>query len=473
VVTKKAIPKYQKRLSSVIAWFSLSTSGFVGLPILAQADSLEELKQQLEAQVKVMQELKQKIEHLEKEQVALKAQSIREVKPPKVQSPVGGERVTLEQVVTPGTFDKSIKLPGSDTSVGWGGYVKLDVIYNDYGATMQVADDTLVPSLIPLKGTAEDKKHDLNIHAKESRLWFKTVTPTNYWGEFRSLVEMDFLVSSQGDERFSNSYAPRLRQAYANPGNWLFGQTWSTFMSLDSKMETLDFTGSVAEINVRQAQLRYTQPWTTGSVQLAVENPETTLSSAEGGRVVPGNDQWPDMVGRVNWQGEKYSTVVAALVRNLRAKGTYGTITTDDNKWGMAISASGSVNTVGKDNFKWQLNYGTIGRYMTANHSNDGSLSVAGEVDTVDLLGIQAAYQHWWNPTIRSSWLLGYARANNDTQVVGGQVNKMLWSSHLNLLWSPTPVSMVGIEYLYAYRELENGMEGVLNRIQMSGRYDF
>jgi hypothetical protein len=329
-----------------------------------------------------------------------------------------------------------------------------------------------VPPLIPLKGTAADRKGDLNIHAKESRVWFKTMTPSEF-GSLGTFVEMDFLNSDQGNERFSNSYSPRLRHAYANVGNWLFGQTWSTFMNLDSKAETLDFTGSVSEIFMRQPQLRYTQPWEGGNVQIALENPETTLTDVKGQRVQPGVDRWPDIVGRVNFQGEIFSTAVAVLARHLRTHGTYNAVFADEEQWGLAMTASGNIKTVGQDNFKWQLNYGDIGRYMVANSVNDGRLGLTGEMDTINLAGIHLAYQHWWSPTLRSHWMAGYAKTDEDFQRLDSVATQRLWSSHLNLIWSPTPFSKFGIEYLHAYREVENGQEGAINRVQMSGRYDW
>jgi len=411
---------------------------------ILSTQTLADLRQQLEQQMQMMQQLKQKIEQLEKQQQQLQTQQ--------------------EKVVTSGRFTNSLKLPDSNTSFGWGGYVKLDLIYTDYGSAMQIGDDTLVPALIPLKGTAEDRHHDLNIHAKESRIWFKTLAPT-LWGDLGTHVEIDFSTSDQGNERFSNSYAPRLREVTGRLGNWLLGQTWSTFMILDSKTQTNDFTGAVSETFMRQAQLRYT----TGNFQIAVENPETTLNTFAGEKLATGDDRWPDLVGRVNFQGQKCSAAVAALVRNLRSN----SLIADDNQWGWGMSVGGRMKTVGKDYVTWQANYGAIGRYITTNYISDGSLSGTGQVEPINLWGIQSSYQHWWTSSLRSTLLFGYVKADNPIEVVGNQVNKRLWSSHLNLLWSPISASSLGIEYLHAYRELASGEAGAINRIQLSGMYNF
>ena len=433
-----------KRVFQVLALVSMSS--------LAYSETLGQLKQQLEQQMKMIQQLQRKIEQIEK---------MEKQTPPQEQ-----------KVVTPGKFDHSIKLPGSNTSVSWGGYVKFDLIYTDYGSSQQIGDDTLVPTLIPIKGTAEDRKHDLNLHAKESRIWFKTLTPTQ-WGDFGTHMEIDFSTSDQGNERFSNSYSPRLRDASARLGNWLWGQTWSTFMMLDSKTETNDFTGAVSEVFMRQAQIRYTHPFTGGNLQLALENPETTLSTVEGEKVATGDDKWPDFIGRVNFRDKHYAAILAVMARNFRAQGTFGKIVANDDIWGGGLSIGGWFNPIGKDNFTWQLNYGALGRYLTTNYISDGSLNAQGEVRPIQALGVQSSYQHWWTPSWRSTFLFGYTQADNDLDRTGNRVNKKLWSSHINLMWSPTLFTRVGIEYLHAYRELENGEEGAIHRIQFSGMYTF
>ena len=50
----------------------------------------------------------------------------------------------------------------------------------------------------------------------------------------KTFVEIDFYgAEDEANEFVSNSYAPRLRHAYGSWGNWLAGQTWSTFMDLN------------------------------------------------------------------------------------------------------------------------------------------------------------------------------------------------------------------------------------------------
>ncbi len=374
----------------------------------------------------------------------------------------------LQNAVTAGAIESTFKLPGCDTSLGLGGFVKVDAIYSDYGAAAPVGDDLFVPSLIPLEDTADDRRHDFSMHAKSSRLWFKSHTPTEF-GEVTTRIEMDFMISDQGNEQVSNSYALRVRHAYASLGNWLFGQTWTNFMILETIPDIFNFGLPVANPVIRQTQLRYSKPFPDGSFHVALENPEVILTDSQGARVVPADDRWPDISGRYIVKGKAHTTGATLLVRNLRVN----TEDQDEDTWVYAVTLGGKFILAGKDNLKWLAGYGAMGRYASFNLFNDGTLSDEGKVEGTDMLALYVAYQHWWNAQWRSSWALGYGSADTRPEVTGDGVNKTFWSSHLNLMWSPTPSTKLGVEYIHANREVENGQEGALNRIQFSGIFFF
>ncbi|CAN0602174.1 unnamed protein product, partial [Ectocarpus sp. 12 AP-2014] len=120
------------------------------------------------------------------------------------------------------------------TKFTYGGYVQLDAITSNYseGKPASLMDDLFVPSLIPVEPVSGsgDSYQSTNIHAKTSRFYFKTATDTDA-GKISSHIELDFLISGQGDERVSNSFASRIRHAflkwdYAPGKNLLAGQYW-------------------------------------------------------------------------------------------------------------------------------------------------------------------------------------------------------------------------------------------------------
>ena len=81
-----------------------------------------------------------------------------------------------------------------------------------------------------------------------------------------------------------------------------------------------------------------------------------------------------------------------------------------------------------------------------------------------------------WGSWILSGFIatlaLSTLRANNPAGTAG-IVNKSADSAHLNLIWSPTTQTNLGLEFIHATRQIENGQSGHLNRLQASAQYAF
>ncbi len=476
-----------------------------GVSLSAQAEDLNETLKALKKQMEMMQ---QQIERLEREQRQherqraeankkiddLKAEQTRQAQADKeiaeeqerqaqVRADMEKRAIVAENVVTAGDTKNSIKLPGTDTSLSWGGYTKLDAIYNSdatEGAS-KFQNELYIPSTVRVGNTQGEKK-EIHFHAKESRLWFKSFTPTD-WGALTAYIETDiFNLQSTDSERITNGNTPRLRHAFGSLGNFLAGQTWTTFMPVYALPETNDFGGPAGQIFGRQAQVRWKQPTDWGSWQVALENPESTLSipaANGGGRADPSDDRVPDIVLRADYKDTWGQASIAGLVRQFRADGTFGgsggapTIDVDDSEWGGAISVATKIKVFDRDVIKASAQYGHLGRYQSYNAFNGAEIKDEDEIDTVESLGAFVAYQHWWTPTIRSTWSLGYGEADNNKRRVGDNATESIWSSHLNLLWSPVPNTRFGVEWLHANRELESGQDGKLDRVQFSAKYGF
>ena len=185
------------------------------------------------------------------------------------------ESVAPANAVVGGDFPGSWKLPGSDTSISFSGYVKGDFIY-DLGRDV---GDSFVVSSIPVDNSmAANADGNVRLHARQSRFRFDSRTPTD-WGQLRTRIEGDF-SGTGGNERFSNSSTFRLRHAWGQLGPVLAGQTWTTFMDQDTYANTVDFAGPVGVEFARQAQIRYSTGLAEGlSLDLAVENPEFQVAS--------------------------------------------------------------------------------------------------------------------------------------------------------------------------------------------------
>ena len=264
---------------------------------------------------------------------------------------------------------------------------------------------------------------------------------------------------------------PRLRQAFISYDDWLIGQAWSTFQDVGALPDSLDFIGTTpGTVFERQPLIRYT----SGGLQLAIEQPETTVTTATGGRVLPGDDVMPDLVARYNLIGDWGSLSIAGIGRSLRfADADFGLAS--DTAFGFGASLSGKIKVGTADDFRFMATAGEgLGRYIGLNIVNDAAIDPeTGTLDPITTFSGFAAYRHIWFPTLRSTAAAAYFSADNPVALTGDRVTDESWNALANLIWSPVRPLDVGIEYVYAERSLENGLSGDFQKIQISTKYSF
>jgi hypothetical protein len=365
--------------------------------------------------------------------------------------------------VTLGTFD--------NTTVKLGGYVKLDALYTSYseGPYTSAADygrDFYVPSTTPVSRPGSGSQSYFDMHARQSRVHLATDSNVN-GKKLKSYIEIDFMVLSPDNERVSNSYAPRLRHAFIEYDNWLFGQTWSTFQNVASLPETVDFIGNTdAGIFVRQPQIRYThENW-----QFSIENPETTVTPNGGGdRITTNDNTLPDFVGRYNYKQGDLSLVGALLLRQL----TMDQGGVDDTEMSYGISITGKL-MVGKDDIRFGLNTGSgMGRYIGLNVSNGAVIDNNNNLEAIDSMGLFASFRHLWNDKWRSNFTYSRIDIDNDTTLTGGGATESTASMRANLLFNWAKNLTLGGELALANREIESGADGDMTRLQFMAMYKF
>ena len=282
-------------------------------------------------------------------------------------------------------------------------------------------------------------------------------------------LEFDFMTSNNGnDQRTTNGYSPVMRHAFIKYKNWTLGQTWSNFMDVASLPDTLDFVGNPdAAVFIRQAQVRYTQ----GNFAFAVENPESTVTPFGGGaRITTDDNATPDFTASYSLKTDWGFVKVAGLVRQIAIDdGTF-----DDEVTSYGLSVSTKVDFSNKDDLRVTFNTGKgLGRYVGLNTVNGAVLDANGNLETIDVTAFSVAYRHLWNDQWRSTFLYSTLMADNDTALTGVGATKTTQSYSANLLYQASKKLMVGIEYKFANREVESGLDGDMNRIQFSAKYDF
>ena len=372
-----------------------------------------------------------------------------------------------------GATKGSFKIPGSDTSVTLGGYVKFDAIWSDKSTGVDsVGDQQLNINLVPVGPTAgQHKKDQVTLHARQTRLTLGTSTPTSY-GDLRTYIEGDFF-GADGNESVSNSSGFRIRHAYGSLGNLSAGQYWTNLFNEQAYPETLDFGGTVGEIFIRQAQIRWTQKFTGGDWSVSAENPESVVAVA--GAAAPfraDSDHAPDLTGRIRLAGERATYSAGLLARNISIDSAAAPAATSQ-KWGGAVVLTGIVRTTGRDDLRFDLNVGNaIGRYQVPGFFPDGYVDATGEVHLARQESAFVAYRHFWAPTLRSNFIAGAANSNPPLGT-SSSINKSDRSQHLNLIWSPLPPVNLGAELIHAERTVVGGDQGSLKRIQFSAQYTF
>lgn len=363
--------------------------------------------------------------------------------------------------------------PGSDTRITVGGYAKLDALWSDTSAGVDsVGDQLFNPGLIPVGPSAGQHKNDqVTLHARQSRLWLGTSTPTSR-GELRTYLEGDFF-GADGNESSSNSHGFRLRHAYGSLGKLLAGQTWTNLLDERVYPETLDFGGPAGQIFVRQAQVRWTEPFAAGDWSISAENPESVLA-------VPGTaapfrsdvDHAPDLTTRVRIRAGRATYSFGVVAREIGVDSPAAPAASGA-EWGGAVVLGGLVPIGAQDDLRLDFNFGNaIGRYQELGFFPDGYVAADGTLRLARQASGFAAYRHFWAPGLRSTLELSAAGSNPPHGTANG-VNLSDRSQHLNLIWSPVAAVNLGVELIHGRRTVVGGDTGTLNRLQFSAQYLF
>ena len=360
----------------------------------------------------------------------------------------------------------SFQIPGSSTTLDVGGYVKLDIIWNDEtSGDNNQANIEYTPSAIPLKNNVAGEDGQFIFNGRESRIWVKTSTPGE-GGDIKTHMEFDF-DTAESSQIVSNSRGARIRHAYGTYRNVLFGRTWTTFMYLPGLPETNDFGGPTGDIFVRQAQVRFSFPMAGGSFDLAFENPETFAATA-GVSAATDDDEAPDIIARYNTKNWS----VAGLFRSLNISNPPGI---DDSTTAAAVQFGWNYPFGGGITFKGMLSAGDgIGRYMSLAAHPDAVVT-GSTIDALESVGGFASLQFKTGGpgNGRINVVLGLTEADDPVGIAGTAAIEKTSSLHVNYMWNPEKSIRHGIELIRATADQYDGTERELTRVQWSTMFVF
>lgn len=354
------------------------------------------------------------------------------------------------------------QLPGTQTILKIGGYFKTDFIHDLKPAGNT---DAFVPSSFPVPQIVSINNATVSIRPTRLSLDFRI--PSTKIGEVRFYVEADLFGT--------NATTPRLRHAYAQAGNFLVGQTFTNFMDPDGFPDTLDFQGPNGMVNLRNPQLRYGFALTPSTTfYVSVEKPSSDVLFTTPQFTDQPASPSPDGALRLRQEFERGHFQFSAIFRSVAAFLPNGK---SDSVFGWGLNASTGIKTFGKDN----VIFAVVGGHGISRYIQDASgLGIDAEpvlvpsphLEATPALGVEAAYQHYWRKTLRSSAVYSYAAVNNAALAAPGTYNHGTYTAG-NVIWNPHGSLNIGAEFLYGWVMEQSGQKANDPRIQFSAKYSF
>ncbi|MEX2473891.1 DcaP family trimeric outer membrane transporter [Marinobacter sp.] len=360
------------------------------------------------------------------------------------------------------------------TTISFGGFIKADAIFGSDGNGSFNSYSVGLPRTYAKAAASDESDWKTGFSARESRISIGTKTDDVAGHTLTTYLEMDFNqdlndgLSETGNEIVSNSYSPRLRQAYGSWNNWDFGQTYTTFTDLAAMPEILGQGKQAAFIYVTQPQIRYNMAVPGGKLMVSLENPE------DGYYGNSYDDQsYPDLAMRYQIRGSYGFYSIAGLLRNFEDNAA------DETRTDGAVSLSARIPTIGRDDLRLQYSYGAIGRYMGLLTYPDVDLGALaqGDVEPLKTYGATAAYRHFWSPTWRSNLTVSHTEIVDDLEASPAGTLSYFDSStsvHANILWSAHKNLTLGLEYSYwDFGEIATSSSNQYEQVMASAKLSF
>ena len=359
-------------------------------------------------------------------------------------------------------------LPGTQTYMKFGGYVKTDLFYDlNYAGSYYGA---YVPSSFPSSPTPHSENSTVSMRPTRFTWETRQGTLDNSGNEAKVYFEFDFLSNYD-----RNSI--RLRQFYGQYKNFLAGQAWSAFADPDAFPDTLEFEGPPGIIAARFPQFRYTQPLGKHhSIGVSVEKSGTDTPFSTQFGVPIGTSKFPDLIAFYRYENSHGHIHAASLFRNV------GGIVPNEQifnlgrhtgAFGESLSGAWRLPFLKNDSVVFQLVFGKgISNYYNDNFGlgTDVGFSASGHLVATPTGSGQFGYTHNWTKILRSSVSYGYLRINSPAGDPGITYHVSNYAT-ANFIIQPTSRLLFGAEYIYGSLERKNDFKWVAPRIQASMTY--
>jgi hypothetical protein len=359
------------------------------------------------------------------------------------------------------------------------GFAQADYI-EDFKRVDPAWQDTLRPSKIPTTDGVFGSDGQAMLSIKQSRFGVRGNAPA---GSDTFKFQFEFDLFGVGVD--AGQTTMRVRHVYGSWGNWLAGQTNTLFMDGDIFPNTIDYWGPNGMAFVRTPQIRWTPIHNGDSTfAVAIERPGNDIDVGlfsryedQGLANFQPNNEIPDITAQYRMVQGWGHLQIAGILRKLGVENTINPaniVKHDDTGWGVDVTASIKVGERDK------VLLGFVTGAGIATFMNDGGVDMApttaipatADAKAVDLTGVSAYFDHYWNSKWSSS--IGYSYDEVDN-LAGQNANSFKKGEYFsaNILHTPTDNILIGAEILWGKRDDHNGNSGDDSRIQFSLKYNF
>jgi hypothetical protein len=359
------------------------------------------------------------------------------------------------------------------------GFAQADYI-QDFKRVDPAWQDTLRPSRIPTTEGQFGSDGQAILSIKQSRFGVRGSNPVG-----GDTFEFKFEFDLFGVGVDAGQTTMRVRHVYGSWGNWLAGQTNTLFMDIDIFPNVIDYWGPNGMVFVRTPQIRWTPIRRNDSTfAVAIERPGNDIDVGQFSRFedqglanFQPNNEIPDITAQYRMVQDWGHLQIAGILRKLGLENTINPaniVKHDDTGWGVDVTASIKVGERDK------VLLGFVTGAGIATFMNDGGVDMApttpnpatADAKAVDLTGVSAYFDHYWNMKWSSSIGYSYDEVDNLNGQNGNAFKRGEYFS-ANVLHTPAENILIGAELLWGKREDFNGNSGNDSRIQFSLKYSF
>ena len=360
-------------------------------------------------------------------------------------------------------------------------------VMTDAGKNREAIDpswfDVQRPTKLPAFENEFGKSGDAFFSVRQTRFGVKTTTPTSM-GNLKTIFEWEMF----GVGADAGQTTIRLRHAYGELGNWGVGQYWSPFMDIDVFPNTVEYWGPSGMAFFRNVQFRYMPIQGDTRMTIAIERPGASGDQGVANQIVNTAGvvprfPVPDLSAEYRC-GQHWGYVeLAGILRRISwddLNAVPGGVDLSNNVTGWGLNLSSNLKAGPNTVLRLQLLHGEgIENYM-----NDAPADVGAKLDNNNPLkpvvgvalpvwGTVAFLDHNWSDKMSSS--IGYSRVdidNSDLQTADAFRDGQYALG--NLLFTPVPNFMYGVEFGWTHRENNSDGFKIDNyHVQVSAKYNF